>query len=100
MQLALVQPQEIAIQEEIGLDRTALDEFIEHRQEIKKPMTPLAIKKAKKFLLKYPESYQQHLVDHAILNGWRGLYHVEPPKRLSSRDTNIMDDLTDTSWAD
>ena len=85
-------------QQEIGLNQEALDEFIENREQLKKPMTELAIKKAKKFLLRYPEDHQQHLVDHAILSGWRGLYHVDIPQQ-DTRKRSLMQDLTDTSWA-
>ena len=82
-----------------GINQEALEEFQEHRVEIKKPMTPLAIKKAIKVLMPFSLEQQQYMVDQAILNGWRGLYPVDPPKKQSTRETSLQDDLTDTSWA-
>ena len=92
MELKLVQ------QTPTDLNQEALDDFIENRVQMKKPMTPMAIKKAQNFLLKYPYEHQQFIVDHAILSGWRGLYHVDMPER-SSRSISLHESLTDTSWA-
>ena len=88
-------------QQDSGLNEEALEEFVEHRAEIKKPMTPLAIKKATKFLLAHSFEEQARLVDHCILNGWRGLYYVEPPKQAAqeTRHRSLETDLNDTSWA-
>lgn len=93
MELQLVSDQATDINQE------ALEEFQEHRIEIKKPMTPLAIKKAMKVLRPFSLEQQQYMVDQAILNGWRGLFPVDPPKQITSRTRTIQDDLTDTSWA-
>ena len=93
MELQLVSDQPTDINQE------ALEEFQEHRIEIKKPMTPLAIKKAMKVLRPFSLEQQQYMVDQAILNGWRGLFPVDPPKQITSRTRTIQDDLTDTSWA-
>jgi len=82
-----------------GVNQEALDEFQEHRVEIKHPMTPLAIKKAIKVLMPFSFEQQQYMVDQAILNGWRGLFPVDPPKVNTSRTRSIEQDLTDTSWA-
>ncbi len=93
MELQLVSDQATDINQE------ALEEFQEHRKEIKKPMTPLAIKKAMKVLRPFSLEQQQYMVDQAILNGWRGLFPVDPPKKNTSRNTSLQQDLTDTSWA-
>ena len=93
MALALVQ------QQDINLNMNALDEFIEHREELKKPMTPLAIKKASNVLIKYQPNHQQYMVDMAIMSGWRAIHPVEPPRQQTTRQNTIEDDLTDTSWA-
>jgi hypothetical protein len=81
------------------INQIALEEFQEHRVELKKPMTPLAIKKAIKVLLPYSLEQQQYMVDQAILNGWRGLFPVREPIKISSRENSIEHDLHDTSWA-
>lgn len=93
MELQLVSDQPTDINQE------ALEEFQEHRIEIKKPMTPLAIKKAIKVLRPFSLEQQQYMVDQAILNGWRGLFPVDPPKQISSRSISLEEQLTDTSWA-
>ena len=82
------------------LNQEALDEFIEHRQEMKKPMTRLAIKKATNILKKHPHAHQQYMVDRAILSGWTGLWEVEPQKESTTRQNTLEQDLNDTSWAD
>ncbi len=56
-----------------------LDQFIEHRQAMKKKMTPQAIKLLKAALNRYHEQGQDVLamIDQAILRGWQTVY---PPK--------------------
>jgi len=90
---------ELVQQQDIDINQTALDEFIEHRKELKKPMTPLAIKKAANILIKFPPDHQQYMVDTAIISGWRGLFPVDPPRQMSTKQTTLQQDLTDTSWA-
>jgi len=96
MTLALVQTQTI-----IGLNEQALQEWAEYRQEKKKSLSTLALKKSQNLLLKFGFEHQQHIVDTAIMNDWQGLHPVEMPKQIktSTRDSSIRDDLTDTSWA-
>ena len=95
MELKLVESQQTII----GLNQGALDEWTEYRQEKKKPLSNLALKKSINFLLKYGEDQQQNIVDAAIMNDWQGLHHVDPPKKVATRETSLADDLTDTSWA-
>ena len=83
----------------IGLNEEALAEWIEYRQEKKKPLSPLALKKTQNLLLKHGYEQQQHMVDAAILNDWQGLHVVDEPKEKTTRSTKLIDDLTDTSWA-
>ena len=94
MKLALVEQQQIGINEEW------LEEWIAYREEdLKKPMTPRSVKMVKKKLSQWSEAEQERLICHAIEHNWRGIYWVDPPKQHSSRETTIYDDLTDTSWA-
>ena len=85
-------------QQIIGLNQDAVDEWSEYRQEKKKPLSALAMKKVIKFLLKYDEGHQQALVDAAIMNDWQGLHDIEI-KKQTSRESTLHDDLNDTSWA-
>lgn len=83
-----------------GLNQEALDEWLAYRAEdLKKPMTPRAIKMVKKKLMQWSLDEQMRMVESAIESNWRGIYYVEPPKQQSSRQTSLVDDLTDTSWA-
>lgn len=93
MELKLVQ------QTAIGLNQSALDEWIEYRRKYsKKPMSQPAVDKVIKKLLGWSESEQQRMVDEAIEHEWTGLHYVEPPKSLTTRKTSLADDLNDRSW--
>lgn len=76
------------------LSEKSLDEFIEHRKKIKKPMTSLAVKK---FILKLEKLHNknycvQDMLDEAIEQGWQTVYETNhQPKTISTR--NIMDRL-------
>jgi hypothetical protein len=94
MALALVADQII-----IGLNQRAIEEWQEYREEKEKPLSRLALTKSKNFLLKYPEDQQSYLVDTAIMNDWQGLHHIDMPKKNTSRQSDIYQELTDTSWA-
>ena len=84
----------------IGLNEEALSEWIAYRAEdLKKPMTPRAIKMVTKKLMEYSEPEQMRLVEAAIERNWRGIYWVDRPKQQTTRESSIYDDLTDTSWA-
>ena len=87
------------VQPTIGLNEEALEEWIGHREDIKKPLTPRSRKMVIKKLLGWSESEQMRIVEACVENGWRGLHWVEPPKKASSRSTDIMTDITDRSWA-
>jgi len=90
----------LAVPELIGINQEYLDEWIAYRNEdLKKPMTPRAIKMLTKKLIQWSEQEQERLICHAIEMNWMGIYYVEPPKSASTRQTSIRDDLTDTSWA-
>lgn len=60
-----------------GINREAWDEWVQHRKEIKKPLTPKAMEKQFKLLLEHPYD-QKEIIDQSIQNSWQGLF---PPKR-------------------
>ena len=93
MTLALVQQDMIA-------ESDWVQEWIDYRAEDKKkPLTPRAIKMVKKWLSKYPESEQERLICLAIMNGWEGLHYKEPDRVSTTRARSLVEDLTDTGWA-
>lgn len=97
MELQLVGENQI---EQTGINQEWLDEWILYRREdCKKPMSDRAIRMVTKKLLQWSEVEQERLICHAIENEWRGIYWVEPMKQQTTRNTSIVDDLTDTSWA-
>ena len=84
----------------IGINEAALEEWMAYREEdLKKPMTPRAVKMVRKKLLQWSELEQERLIEHAIEHNWRGIYWVDAPKQATTRQSDIYDDLTDTSWA-
>ena len=94
MALALVQPATI------GLNQEAIEEWAAYREEdLKKPLTPRARRMVEKKLMAYSEPEQMRLVEAAIENNWRGIHYVDPPRQATSRQTDIYEELTDTSWA-
>ena len=92
MTLQLVQ------QEALGINQEYLDEWIGHREDLGKPMTPRAIGMLTKRLLQYSEPEQERLICNAIEMGWKGVYWCEPPAKQSSRSRSLQDELTDRSW--
>lgn len=60
-----------------GINRESWDEWVQHRKEIKKPLTPTAMEKQFKLLLDHPYD-QKEIIDQSIQNSWQGLF---PPKR-------------------
>jgi len=83
----------------IGLNEEAISEWQDYRTEKKKPLSALALKKSQNLLLKFGYEHQQHIVDTAIMNDWQGLHVIDEPKEQTTRNTKLIDDLTDTSWA-
>ena len=88
------------VQATIGINQEYLDEWIAYREEdLKKPMTPRAIKMLTKKLLQYSELEQERLICNAIEMNWKGVYYTEPQKQCTSKSTSIESDLSDKSWA-
>lgn len=61
------------------LDQEAWSEYRQHRAEIRKPLTPLAEKKAINKLAEIVDqcqASQQQVIDQTIMNGWVGLFPV------------------------
>ena len=88
------------VQGETGINEEALEEWKAYREEdLKKPLTPRALKMVKKNLLSWSYEDQMRIVENAIEHNWRGLHWVDPPRQQTTRQTSLRDDLSDTSWA-
>ena len=82
------------------VNQEALDEWAAYREEdLKKPLTPRALKMVAKKLSQWSHAEQMRMVEAAIENNWRGIHYQEPPRQQSTKQTSLQDDLTDTSWA-
>lgn len=84
------------------VNQEALTEWSAYREEdLKKPLTPRALRMVSKKLTQWTESEQMRIVEASIENNWRGIHYTEPPKQPgnSTRDTSLLDDLTNTDWA-
>lgn len=55
------------------IDSQAWDDFVQHRSEIKKPLTELAVKKSLDLLGQY-KSRQREIIDNTIRNRWTGIF--------------------------
>jgi len=60
-----------------NIDVEALKEFIEHRKQIKSPMSALAVKKLTNKLAKLSLDEQRETLDTSIQNGWKGIFPKE-----------------------
>ena len=64
----------------------ALEEFITHREQLKKPMTEIAIARLIKKLSKYPVNTAIAMLDQSMENGWQGVFEVKGQNgKLSGR---------------
>lgn len=80
--------------------RAVLGEWVENRKTMKKPVTPLALKKAIKSLnLWYPDSIKKQVacVERAIVGGWQGIFPLNPAdaeKTTAAGPRNMSDYIT------
>jgi len=76
-----------------------LIEFIEHRKEIKKPMTARAVKMLEKKLSRLQvQGYDPDLVlERSMINGWQDVY---PHDSCKYQKQGFIEKHMDTSWAD
>ena len=64
--------------EERDINPDAWSDYVQHRREIKKTITPLSETKQKNVLRQFDFESQQKIVDTTVANGWTGLF----PERL------------------
>lgn len=57
--------------------QTAWDEFAVHRKQKRAPLTEMAAKKSLKLLSEYSEPEAIAMIDHAIQNGWTGIFPLK-----------------------
>jgi len=86
------------------IDPSLLEDFYEHRIELKKPMSD----RAKTMLVRNLERAESEghsielLLENAIIGGWHTVYPNETTKRKQNRKTSEVDFIelhTDRNWA-
>lgn len=60
--------------------KEAWENWVKHRSEIRKKLTPTSTKAQLKKLGEMPEARAVAMIEHTISNGWQGLREPEPPK--------------------
>lgn len=55
------------------INENSWNDFVQHRIEIKKPLTELAVKKSLDLLSQFKSSHSE-IIDNSIRNGWTGLF--------------------------
>lgn len=69
----------------------AWQDWIEHRNQIRKPLTDAAIKKQLKMLAEYSEDDAVKIINQSIQNGWQGLFEI---KNHGKQKLDIKSELT------
>jgi hypothetical protein len=67
------------------IEETAWNEFVQHRKEIKKPLSDLAVKKLLALLSQF-KTRQREIIDLSIRNRWTGLFAPKGPQINQSQD--------------
>ena len=68
-----------------GINPEAWFDYVQHRKEIKKKITPLSETKQKNILRRFDFESQQKIVDTTVANGWIGLF----PERIKERGKKL-----------
>ena len=71
----------------MGLSET-WEEWIKHRKEIKKPLTPDSIKRQVNFLEKSKPEDRIGIIEQSIRNGYTGLFHLKGNKHGNNQSSN------------
>ena len=53
------------------------DEWTEYRRQLKRPLTPLSIKRQNLFLLKFPREIAIKMITQSIEQGWQGIHELK-----------------------
>ena len=70
----------VSVSDKERLNMDSLEEFIDHRKDIKTPLTELALKKVCNKLKHHHKDEQKSIIDRSIENGWKGIFPPEVTK--------------------
>jgi len=79
-----------------NINKEALEEFKQHRRDIKKPLSEMAIKKNIKVLEGCSHEEQQRIVDTTIANRWSGLFPLKDKKQSTGKIGRAIDAFRET----
>ena len=99
--LALVGEVELIFDDAVyPVNQEAVDEWAAYREEdMKKKLTPRALKMVAKRLSQWPHDHQMKAVERSIEHNWLGIHYQMPQASTSTKSTTLAEDLNDRSWA-
>ena len=68
---------ELTIEVPVSVNSTAWVEFVQHRKDIKKPLTEKACEKLFKLLAQFDAPTQQAMIDKSIESRWTGIFELK-----------------------
>ena len=68
-------------------------DWVKHRKEIKKPLTPTAIKQQHKQMVEWGEAWSMRVMRHTMTQGWQGLREPEGCVRPKASRVATKEDL-------
>jgi hypothetical protein len=83
------------------IDETLFQDFVGNRSEIKKPMTPRAVKMLRNKLNRLESEGQDanKLMERSIINGWQDVYpHESCIKSQMTQNQDFISLHTNKSW--
>jgi len=81
-------PDELLMSDEF---QTAWEEWLQHRKEIRKRLTPLAAKKQLALLGRYSPDIAIEMINRSIINSWQGIFELPNNHPLMMKQTPILD---------
>ncbi|GIV35438.1 MAG: hypothetical protein KatS3mg031_2973 [Chitinophagales bacterium] len=72
----------------------AWSEWMEHRKQIKKPLTDVAIKKQLQMLSQKSEDEAVAIINQSIQNGWQGLFELQKGKNNLDINSELINIYT------
>jgi len=78
-----------------GIFAKAWEDWVTHRKQIKKKLTPLAVKKQMKALAEMGEQRAVRAIEYSIANGWTGIFEPKDKPQVSATPSV---DCSDREW--
>jgi len=81
------------------IDEELFKDFVQHRKELKKPLTAIAEKRMRMRLERFLKEGQDvnNLIERSILNGWQDVYEDKGEARPASHKLYVDNSTTTTT---